>query len=332
MNVFVTGAAGFVGVNLVRTFAAQGGVVHAMGRRPPDRATEAYAAEGGTVRWVVGDVTDADGLRQAVAASGASVVVHAAAVTFTGEQEKAQPARVFEVNAMGTLHALEAARLADAQRFVYVSSGGLYGPAPAEPSLDESTPLRTDNMYAVSKLASERLCGRYGQLTSMRVVVGRLGTAYGPMERTTASRSNLSAVTQALAWATDPHRPSRPMRVAGASIARDFVHVDDVAAAFLALATSPTLRHLEYNVGTPESAPLARGLDALAAALPGFAWEPVDEDDRPDLVQRPEQARAGMDVRRIRADTPWTTARSIEDGVRDTVAWTNHAAHAASHA
>jgi len=317
MRVLVTGAGGFVGLHLVRRFAAGGAEVDALVRRPPDAATEAFLGElGPRVAWHFGDVTDRDACDRLVADRRPDIVVHAAAVTFTGDQERAEPARVFDVNAGGTLNLLEAARRHGVGTFVYVSSGGLYGAAPPTPALDESAEMRPVNMYAVSKIASENLCGRYAALSDLRVRVGRLGTAYGPMERASGSRSNLSAVQQILLGAA-----GAPLRVAGADIARDFVHIDDVAEAFWELAVAPDLPEHLYNVGAPVSEPLAVALDVVAAELPGFAWRAVPADAEADLRQVPAQARAAMDVTRLVRDTPWRPRYPLVDGVRAYLAW-----------
>jgi UDP-glucuronate 4-epimerase len=319
VRVLVTGAGGFVGIHLVRRFAAAGADVDALVRRDPDPVAAAFVAGlQGRVTWRHGDVTDRAGLGDLTRAVAPDVLVHAAAVTFTGPQERAQPARVFDVNAGGTLNALEAAREAEVGTFVYVSSGGLYGAAPPEPALDESATMRPGNLYAIAKIASEHLCVRYADLSGMRVRVGRLGTAYGPLERASGSRSNLSAVTQVLALAGTL---ARPLRVAGAEIARDFVHIDDVAEAFHALAVAADLPHVIYNVGAPRSEPLALVLDTLAAEIPGFAWEAVSDPAEADVVQVDAQARAAMDVARLIHDTAWRPAWPLASGVRATLAY-----------
>ncbi|MDA0700640.1 MAG: NAD-dependent epimerase/dehydratase family protein, partial [bacterium] len=219
MRGLVTGAGGFVGLHLVRRFAAGGAEVDALVRRPPDAATEAFLGElGPRVAWHFGDVTDRDACDRLVADRRPDLVVHAAAVTFTGDQERAEPARVFDVNAGGTLNLLEAARRHGVGTFVYVSSGGLYGAAPPTPALDEGAEMRPVNMYAISKIASEHLCGRYAALGDLRVRVGRLGTAYGPLERASGSRSNLSAVQQIVRAAADAAgagSSGAPLRAAG---------------------------------------------------------------------------------------------------------------------
>lgn len=320
MRVLITGAAGFVGVNLVRRFVAAGDHVDALARRAPDPVSVAFTGSGpGSVAWHVGDVTDRDGCDALVAALKPDAIVHAAAVTFTAPQEAADPARVFDVNAGGTVNVLEAARRHGVGTFVYVSSSGLYGANPPTPPLDETARMNPGNLYAIAKIASEHLCARYAELTGMRVRVGRLGTAYGPMERTTGSRTNLSGVQQVIRLA---ETLDRPVRVAGAEIARDFVHVDDVAEAFYQLTIVPEARHVVYNVGAARSTPLSVALDALVDVAPGFRWERVaDDDPAADVRHVPAQARAAMDLGRLEGDTPWRWGIALAEGARATWTW-----------
>lgn len=317
MRVLITGAGGFVGVNLVRRFAASGASVVALARRAPDDANTRFVDDvAERVQWVLGDVTERERCDALIAEARPDVVVHAAAVTFTSDQERAEPARVFDVNAVGTLNLLEAARRHAVDRFVYVSTGGLYGAAPPLPALDESTPFQSGSMYAIAKIASEQLCVRYAALSGLRVRIGRLGTAYGPMERTTRSRSNMSAVHQVVTAAA----PGVRLRVAGADVARDFCHIDDVAEAFWRLASEEELAEHTYNVGATVAAPLRVALDALVECVPGFAWLESDVADA-DVVQTPANARAAMDMRRLERDGGWRERYALADGVAAFVAW-----------
>lgn len=313
-RVLVTGAGGFVGINLVRGLAERGWHVVALARRLPDDVARGFLASVDPhVDWRLGDVTDRDGM--ASLAAEVDAIVHAAAVTATPDREAELAARVFDVNAGGTLSLLEAARTGACRRFVLVSSGGLYGPAPPTPALDESTPLRSENMYGIAKAAAERLTLRYGDLHGLSVAIGRLGTTYGPLERASGSRSGLSAVQQAV-LAFDASDDARPVRVAGADIARDFLHVDDAVDAFARLLDPPggELPHRVYNVGAPVAAPLRVALDALATRT-GRAWQAVDDaDDGADLAQTPANARAAMDMARLQADTGWAFRYDLAAG------------------
>jgi UDP-glucuronate 4-epimerase len=313
----VTGAGGFLGVQLLRGLAAAGADVVGLVRRPVDDVTRDFLAPVATrVAWHQGDVTDRAGMAELLA-TGLDVVVHAAAVTATPAQEREAPARVFDVNAGGTVNLLEAARRSPPRRFVLVSSGGLYGPAPPAPALDEDAPLRGDGMYAIAKVAAERLALRYADLVGLDVTIGRLGTTYGPMERPSGSRSNLSAVQQAI----DAMRAAGPggsVAVRGADVARDFLHVDDAIDAFVRLAASPSPPAV-VNVGAPVAAPLSDALDALADAS-GARWHEAAADEEPAVVQTAANARAAMDTRRLAA-LGWRPRYDLASGARDTWTW-----------
>jgi len=314
-RVLVTGGTGFLGVNLVRAFAERGAEVLALVRSPADADARRFLGDLGTrVKWILGDVTDRAGMASLVAEERVGRIVHAAAVTATPAQERHAPARVFDVNAGGTLNLLEAARQADVERFVLVSSGGLYGAGPPEPPVGEDAPVRTNSMYAIAKAASEQLVLRYRTIAGLDAVIGRLGTTYGPMERTTGSRTNLSAIQQAVVSMRAAARDRRTVVVRGADVARDFLHVDDAADAFTRLVGTTGLGHDVYNVGAPIAAPLSVALDALAART-GTAWAPADDEtEQPDIVQGPANARPAMDMGRARDDLGWRFRYDLASG------------------
>lgn len=317
-RVLVTGGTGFLGVNLVHAFAEQGAEVVALVRSPPDDDTHRFLRDvAARVSWVLGDVTDRDGMASMVADEGVNRIVHAAAVTATPAQERRAPARVFDVNAGGTLNLLEAARKADIQRFVFVSSGGLYGAGPPEPALTEEAPVRTESLYAIAKAASEQLIVRYRTIAGLDAVIGRLGTTYGPMERTTGSRTSLSAVQQAVVSMRGARPGGRPVTVRGADVARDFLHVSDAADAFTRLVGADDLGHHVYNVGAPVAASLSIALDALAART-GAAWSRSDNGtegtEEADIVQTPSNARPAMDMRRARDELGWRFRYDLATG------------------
>ena len=323
-HVLVTGASGFVGINLVRALAAGGADVIALVRRTPDAASERFVEEHvERIRWLQGDVTDR--ARMLELADGITHIIHAAAVTATFEEERAAAARVFEVNAGGTLNLLEAAREVGLRRFVFVSSGGLYGPAPPTPALTEDAPLQINNLYGISKRASEGLALRYRELYGFDVAIGRLGTTYGPMERPTGSRHTLSAVHTAVHAAVDTARTSKshPVYVRGGDTARDFLHVDDAADAFVRLVAAPELNHRLYNIGSPVAYSLRDALDALTEML-DVRWQEVGHENTEtnvQVAQGPANARAAMDTSRLERDLGWSPRYDLRAGTRAYLGW-----------
>jgi UDP-glucuronate 4-epimerase len=317
-RLLVTGALGFVGLNIVRAAALRGWQVDALTRRDPDATARAFLADvDDRVRWHHGDVGDRSGMAALLAKLKPNRVLHAAAVTATPEQERADPARVFDVNAGGTLNLLEAARHAGVARFVFVSSSGIYGAAPPTPKRTEEGPLQIGGLYAIGKQTSEALCSRYAEMYDMSVAVGRLGTAYGPMERTTGSRSGMSSVQRAALKALDGEQ----LTVHSPGIARDFCYVVDIAEAFVALLASEALTYPIYNVAGPEAAPLRTALETLSDAVPGFSWREVDDPADAELAMLPAKARAGLDLSRLAKDTGWHPEHDLDGGIRAYLAW-----------
>lgn len=145
MTVLVTGAAGFVGLNIVRKLVLQGVPVVALVRNTPDRATLRFLGHGAEiVRFVCGDVCDRAGMLALVEREGVRRIVHGAAIT-SSEAERNDPATFTDVNLGGTLNLLEAARQVKAERVVLISSSGIYG-APSDPTrlIDEDDPLQIE--------------------------------------------------------------------------------------------------------------------------------------------------------------------------------------------
>lgn len=318
-RLFITGAAGFVGINIVKHAAKAGAQVIALTRREPDAASQAFLADvAENVTWCVGDVSDADGLRALFLRHQPTHVLHAAALTGSLETEKTDPRRMLDVNLLGTLNVLEATRDISAERMVFVSSSGLYGAQPAEPALHEDSPLLIAGLYTIAKQASEHLCNRLADLHKLDIVTGRLGTTYGPMERPTRSRQRMSAIYQAVTAALE----KRPLTVIGAEISRDFCHVDDIARAYLHLLLADQLNYRCYNVAGARAEPLSTALNALAETH-GLSWEQDRKDDtaRQHLVQVPEQARASLDISRLQADTGWTPRYDLTTGVQAYANW-----------
>jgi nucleoside-diphosphate-sugar epimerase len=248
MNVLVTGATGKVGSRLAKRLAARGDRVRAL-VRDPARAADLRNER---VELVQGDLLDAGSLAAAV--RGVDAVVHCAAF-FRG----ATPEQAHAVNDLGTRHLATAARAASVARFVFTSTGLVYG-ANGGRLAREDDPCAPTAAYPVSKLAAERFLL---EVEGLDVRVLRLPFVYGdgdlhiaeaiPMMRGFPPTQRLSIghhadVAQAVALVLDAPSPAH----------RIYNVVDDEA---------PELATLFASVGAPppdgSDAERARAFDAL---------------------------------------------------------------------
>src|SRR5262245_26225854 len=188
-RVLVTGAVGFVAVNIARALVSRGHhVVAADHRAADDRARRFLGPE---ATWLTADVRDPAPLTAAMRAHRIDAVVHAAAVTTTTEAFERERARdVLDVNVVGTVAVLEAAAAARVGRVVVVSSTAALGPGYQGPMpVPEAAPAAPVDLYGVSKQALELAAARLATLHGLEVAAVRLAQPYGPMERPSPDRA-----------------------------------------------------------------------------------------------------------------------------------------------
>jgi len=169
VRILLTGASGFIGTPLLRMLVAQHEVLALSRREPP-----ADAPPG--VRWVAADLRDP--LLAERLPSEIDAIVHLA----QSELYRDFPggaSDVYEVNVHSTFTLLEHARRTGASRFVFASTGGVYGNN--EQQVTEQHPVKPLNFYLSSKYAAEVLIANYREL--FHTVVLRPFFVYGPGQR-----------------------------------------------------------------------------------------------------------------------------------------------------
>jgi len=167
MDILVTGGSGTIGGYVLRALQRAGHTLSCYSRTAP-------LVE--DVRFIQGDILDLDQLRSAC--RGHSAVVHLAAVPGPG---RATPEQLLHVNAIGTVHALEAAVQADAGKFVFASSGAASGFSfqkreivPRYLPIDEEHPSEPQDEYGLSKLLGELTCKRYTDAFGIQTICLRI--------------------------------------------------------------------------------------------------------------------------------------------------------------
>ncbi len=171
-RVLVTGGAGFVGANLVRHLLAADVKITVLDNFSIGSRENLAGLD---LDIIEGDILDTELVKEA--AAGHDGIVHLAAQTgVPGSIE--DPRRDCEVNVIGTLNMLEAARLNSVRRFVFASSNAPLGKQPP-PATEDKAPLPI-SPYGASKLAGEGYCLAYHGSWGMGTVVLRFANLYGP--------------------------------------------------------------------------------------------------------------------------------------------------------
>lgn len=272
MRAFVTGGHGFVGPWLTRHLEEKGDEVVAPGPEV--------------------DITDGDAIAETMADARPDAVYHLAALSNVSESWK-HPARTFEVNAVGTLHVLEAARSVDPHpRVLLVCSSEVYGAvAPDHIPIVEDTPLRPVTPYAASKVAAEFLGVQAHLGHGLPVVRVRAFNHVGPSQSGAFVVSDLARrIVEAESDGT------KVLRVGNLSPQRDFTDVRDVVRAYRLLIEGGAAGEV-YNVCSGRAVAieeLARRLLELAGADLVLETDPalVRPVDVPVLVGEPTRIRA----------------------------------------
>jgi UDP-glucose 4-epimerase len=335
MTLLVTGATGFVMSVLGHQWLESDPDARlvVLDSSPLDAAAQHYFAPfAKRLSVIVADVTQPTAWREALSHQGVTHIVHGATITPISrgtvaearrEPEAESAARIIDVNVMGTVAVLEWARtLPSLRRFIYVSSGAVYkhhGPdRPGEP-LPEDGYVMPRRLYGISKLASELITERYGDLFGLSTASVRPSSVYGPMDRVTATRNMRHTPNRIAHMAVEG---VKRVRVNTLDAVGDYVHADDVARAVVSLLKAPRLRYSAYNVACGTTASIGDMVTWAAEKVPGFAAE-VTAPEQADIVQDPT-LRDGMwgayDISRIEGETGWKP-RPMREAFQSYMEW-----------
>ncbi len=302
MRALVTGAAGFLGANLVRHLAAAGHDVIALSRsRGASWRLEEIATE---VRILELDLRDTTAIERAVAATRPQWVFHMAAHGAYSWQTDLET--MIGVNVAATAALLAAARAAGVQAFVNAGSSSEYGLKTHPPREEEW--LEPNSYYAVTKAASTHLTA-LAAAEGLPAVTLRLYSIYGPWED--PGRLVPALVREATRGRLPP--------LVGPETARDFVYVDDCCDALLRAAQrgAPGGPGATLNIGSGAQTRLDELVDVARRVLGVTThpeWGTMDPRDW-DTNVWVSDPRAAFEL------IDWRAATSLGDGLTRTAAW-----------
>ncbi|HPS76713.1 MAG TPA: GDP-mannose 4,6-dehydratase [Thermoanaerobaculaceae bacterium] len=309
-KVLVTGGAGFIGSSVTARLLARGEQVVCLDDFN-DYYDPAFKREN-VVRFaahpdwrlVEGDIRDAALVDRLYRNEGFSSTIHLAARAGV-RPSILEPLLYEEVNCIGTLNLLEAARHHGVRTFIFGSSSSVYGINSKVPFSEEDPITCPVSPYAATKRANELQCYTYHHLYGLHITCLRFFTVYGPRQRPEMA---IYAFTEKLA-----HGQVVP-RFGDGSSARDYTYVDDIVAGVLA-AHDHALPFEIVNLGGSRTTTLQRLIELIAGALgvpPRIEARPNQPGDVPITF---------ADVSKARQLWGWEPEVPIEEGVERFVAW-----------
>jgi GDP-4-dehydro-6-deoxy-D-mannose reductase len=281
-RILVTGAGGFVGTHLLELLGH-----------------EAVPLEA--------DVTDPGALAESIRDVRPRGLVHLAALSWVAESWR-EPARVWEVNVVGTVHVLEAVRQECPEaRVLVVSTGDVYGRAEQIPT-PEDAPLAPVSPYAASKAAAEIVC-RQAHAAGLDVVVARSFGHEGPGRD---ERFAVGSWTRQLAELE--LAGGGALRVGNLDVERDITDVRDVCRAYRLL-LEPSVPADVYNVATGKPVPMSRVVDLLVAMVDC----PVTVEPDAERLRPADIPVLSGDASRLERATGWRPEIPLEQTLADTL-------------
>ena len=239
-------------------------------------------------------------------------IVHAAA--FVGAVSAANPALSVQVNVMGMVNVLEAARAFDVARVVYTSAKGIYGPvlgeygAPTYKPVPEDLPKNPKRIYDSAKLMAEQAALYYQANMGLDAVVLRFATTYGPGK---TARHGKMGVTSAI---VENPASGLPFRLAqGGDEKDDFIYNKDSAYGIYLACTAENPKSRVYNIGTGVGITLNDVARVIRKHLPHAE---IEIGPGLNFLGMPYPASNVYDISRARAELGYAPQVDLREGER----------------
>jgi len=308
-RIFISGGAGFIGTTLARELVERN-VVVAYDNLHRDALSGTDLVEHPNFELIVGDVLDADALREA--AADATHLVHCAAIAGV-DTVLQSPVRTLRVNVIGTYNALEAAvaTIDTLERFVDFSTSEVFGTHAFRVEEGQVSTIGSVGearwTYAVSKLAGEHMAHAYHDELGLPTVTVHPFNVFGPGQ--IGGGAIRAFIEGALA--------GRDLTIHGdGSQIRAWTYVTDMVAGVLACLEHPAAAGQTFNIGNPRSAvtiyDLALRIKRITGCTGEIVFQPLHYADVELRIPNVEKARVELG---------WEPLVELDEGLQKTIAW-----------
>lgn len=303
MRIVVFGGGGFIGSTIVDRLLLEGHEVRVFEREQVHPYRKFSALE--RVEWMAGDISSAHDVNHAL--EGMDQVMHLVSTTLP-KNSNDDPIYDVQSNVVSTLQMLKGMVARNIKKIIFISSGGTVYGNPQYTPIDEKHPTDPLVSYGITKLTIEKYLNAYRHMHGMQGVCMRVSNPYGERQRFESAQGAVGVfLHQALVGKT--------IEIWGdGSITRDYIHVDDVADAFVKAVNYTGL----YNVFNISSG-IGTSLNALLDQLEDSLGKPID---RRHLAARPFDVPLSILCNKLaQRELGWAPQVDMAAGIARTTRW-----------
>lgn len=301
MNIFITGAAGFIGREVVKQLLALGHHVlvyddFSFGKKENLKEFK----HNSKLAIVEGKIENHSELHKAMKRFQPRIVIHLAAMHFIPFCN-AHPLETIRINVEGTGSLFEAAVKLNVKRVLFASSGAIY--ASEEHELDEfrDTPTPVD-IYGISKLLGEHLCRYYTKRYGIESVAMRFFNTYGPFE---TNEHLIPEIMKQL-------RRGNALKLGNIKTKRDYVFTEDIARAIILLLLSTKLERFDVvNIGSGRE----YSAEEIVGALSKILHRQISINIDKSRIRHSDKMHQIASLERIKKYISWQPEYSLEKGL-----------------
>jgi UDP-glucose 4-epimerase len=313
MKVLITGGMGVIGAETSRKFVKEGHRPVIFARHRDESLISDIVDK---VDIELGDVLDMPRVLQAIKKHKVTHIVHSAA--FVGAVSAANPALSIQVNVLGLVNILEAARALDVRRVVFTSAKGVYGPvtgeygAPTWKPMPEDLPAKPKRIYDSAKFMGENVCTYYNDNMGIETVSLRFASTYGPGK--TARHGPMAVMSRIV---ENPANGLPFELKQGGDDKDDFIYNKDSALGIYLATTADKVKSRVYNIGTGVGVTLRDFERVIKKHIPGAKME---IGGGLNFYGFPYPATGVYDISRARGELGYKPEYDLEKGIADYLA------------